>query len=111
MTAILVEPNYVRVEPDSVTARDVINLAIVLIEEQGWKQGDGGSPPGPWSLHGAIGEAAKLVTDGYSKDNTEARKLRDEANEELGFREGEDITFNDKAADVHEVVAKLREAL
>lgn len=109
----IVPGKLVKVEPDGLGAKDVIELGEALIEEHGWVTGDSGDESRGWSIHGAIGEAAKRATGSTGKDSTEARPLRDEAarmmTESDPNRRGE-FEINDQAQSVDHAVAAMRAA-
>lgn len=103
----------VKVEPDALDAKDVIELAEVLIEEHGWVQGSGGDQASGWSIHGAIGEAARRATGAGAKDYGDAPSFRNQAAvlvtgaDPLGRTEME---INDQAQTVDEALAVMRKA-
>lgn len=88
----------VRIGPARINVNDVLELAEALIEEHGHIKRDSGSAATGWSLHGAIGEAAKRAVAAHGKDSPEARPLRDAANEALMAAHGgrTDIQLNDE---------------
>lgn len=95
----------VRVGPARVNVNDVLELAEALIEEEGWRKtyGSPDNDPGgpeqpPYTIHRAIGEAAKRAVAGHGKDDAAARPLRDEANERIKATHGgrNDIELNDE---------------
>lgn len=106
----------VRVGEDLLDARDVIEVGEALIERDGWLQRDSGDAARGWSLHGAIGEAAKRLGEhgtGHDKGGPVARPLRDAATKllEKVLPDGEtEFTFNDKADDADAVIALMRAA-
>lgn len=101
----------VEVVPDGVGVNDVIELAEALIEEHGNVKGDSGSEKGGWSIHGAIGEAARRATDSNAKDSVRARPFRDKAATLLMETDPEgrgEFVINDDAQNVGEVLAAMR---
>lgn len=111
-----------RVEPGEIDAKDVLELADALIEDGGWAgpgqpSVDSTTGPGPYTLHHAIGRAADRLTANrqtgttYGKGNTQATKLRDEANRLIKKATGKtDIQLNDQAGTVDEILSALRRA-
>lgn len=80
MGVTVIEPGrLVRVDPDEVSADDVLDFGAALIEEQGHIVRDSGDATRGWSIHGALGEAARRVTGESGKDGPMARQLRDAA--------------------------------
>lgn len=84
MGVTVIEPGrLVRVDPDEVNADDVLDFGAAMIEEQGHVVRDSGDASRGWSIHGAIGEAARRVTGESGKDGPRARELRNAAAEQL----------------------------
>lgn len=124
MVTVIEPGRLVKVDPDKLDAHDILEFAEVLIEEHGWLQHDSGDTGRGFSLHGAVGEAARRavtphsVSTYVSKDNSTgkredpgARELRDAANELLVAMHGKtDIEINDAASTVDEVLVASRQA-
>lgn len=100
MAVTVITPGkLVKVTPDELDVNDILDFGAAIIEEQGHKKGDGGSGDGPWSIHGAIGEAARRATGQMSKGADDTRPLRDEAAERLAEAYpdmGGEIAMNDR---------------
>lgn len=113
MSVTEIQPGrLVKVEPDELDAKDVLELGEALIEEHGWVQQTGGDETIGWSIHGAVGEAAKRATGEHGKDGARARPLRDEAARLVAEAHGgaTEIAVNDNAGSVGEVLAAMRAA-
>lgn len=101
---VVVPGKLVRVGPARVNVNDVLELAEALIGEHGWRkthgvEGDPGGPERPpYTIHRAVGEAAKRAVDAHGKDADDARALRDEANDRIMATHGgrTDIQLNDE---------------
>lgn len=102
-----------------VMPQDILEFAEALIEEEGWRDthagenaGDGASAP--WTIHQAIGEAARRmepVQETARKDGPVARPLRDTAAQLLYDVHGKtDIELNDEATTQDEALAFMRAA-
>lgn len=119
MTVVEIERGkLVQVLPDALNAKDIIEFAEALIEEEGWVQGTGGAAGQGWSIHGAIGEASDRVTPApggnrQGKDNPTARPLRNEAAAlltETDPQHRNEMEINDQAQDVDEALVAMRRA-
>lgn len=122
MTTTVIRPGrLVRVEPSKISGRHVLELAEALIEEFGHMKGDSGDESRGFSIHGAIGEAAKRITTSNDKGSDRARSLRDEAKNlvERHHNEGragdapwktEASLNDDPAVGKDEAIALIREA-
>lgn len=102
----------VKVEPDEIDEKDTLEVAEAMIEEQGHIQGDSGDENRGWSIHGAIGEAARRVTDSQGKDNSEPRALRDAAAQLLlDHHQASEIVLNDDPGTTKDrAISLMREA-
>lgn len=119
----------VKIEPDDrVTPQEILEFAEELIKTDGWNKSVGldasivNTPQGGWTLHGAVGEAARRSAtepsaptyrqkDYASHDQTHpgARELRDDVDTLLMQVHGKtDIEINDVATSVDEVLAASR---
>lgn len=122
MSVTVIEPGkLVRVDPDEVNADDVLEFGAALIREHGHHVGDSGDEKHGWSIHGAVGEAARRIANVSAKDADPARELRDAAAQRLRdfhFPVEPDLKqtmapntaeyqLNDTAADVDEVIARM----
>lgn len=109
----VIEPGkLVRVDPPALNVDDVIEFAEALIEEEGHVKGEGGEGKRGWSIHGAIGEAAKRATGEGGKDGTRSRELRNQATAKLteAFPQQNEYELNDTAADGSEAIERLQQA-
>lgn len=110
MTTTVIRPGVVKVEPDQLDENDVMEFAEALIEEHGHVKNTGGDAGTGWSIHGAIGEAARRATGEGGKDGSRSRVLRDAAATKIAdLGRGTEITIND-ASDQAGAIAALREA-
>lgn len=121
MGVTVIDPGrLVLVEPDGLDAKDVLELAGAIIEEQGWSKGSSGGSSleggAGWSIHGAVGEAARRAKGVSDKSSDAARPLRDEAKALIesayaAAHPGEPVKtefqINDDAADVTEALAAI----
>lgn len=110
MSVTEIRPGVVKVEPDQLDENDVIELGEALIEEHGWVKNTGGDEKQGFSIHGAIGEAAKRATGEHEKDGPRSRTLRNAAAAKIGDLGKNEIQANDDATDVAEVLGIMREA-
>lgn len=84
MSVTEIEPGrLVRVEPEKVTADDILEFGAAMIEEQGHVKNDSGDANRGWSIHGAVGEAARRATGESAKDGAASRPLREAAASQL----------------------------
>lgn len=132
MGVTVIEPGrLVRVEPDTLGAKEILEFAEALIEEHGWiktKAAPGAAAPSRpaeqttktgFTLHGAIGEAARrsstphsMGTAYHGKDSSPARPLRNAVDVLLveATHGNNDIGINDSADTVDEVLKASRQA-
>jgi len=112
MTVTVIRPGrLVQVEPDKLTADDIIDFAAALIEVHGWVQHDSGDEKRGWSIHGALGEASRRATQSRGKDDSAARRFRDQANAQIKAKyDMDDIKLNDTSANADEAVQRLLNA-
>jgi hypothetical protein len=119
LTTVWVEDQKILKVEDRVTPQDILEFAEALIEEQGWRAtqpgGDaGGGDTAPWTIHQAIGEAARRLEPDPAtarKDGPVARPLRDEATALLSDHHGKtDIELNDECASQTQAIEILRAA-
>lgn len=112
---VITPGRFVRVEPDKVDADDILEFAAALIARYGWVKGDSGDEHRGFSIHGAIGEAAKRATLSHHKGETASRKLREAAKAQMeksysgrgGLTEFE---INDTCTASHEAVSRILSA-
>lgn len=110
-TVELITPNVVKVGPGELDELDILEYAEALIEEHGHRVGDSGDEKQGWSIHGAVGEAAKRATGSSAKDSGTARPLREAAAAAVERTSGKtEFVANDEAKDKTEAVAILRAA-
>lgn len=112
MAVTIISPDLVRVEPDGLTADDILDFGAALIEEHGWRTDDSGNAEDGWSIHGAVGEAARRATDSHAKDSEASRPLRDEAARQVEATHGAPEFFvNDNATGPQMAVDAMRAAM
>lgn len=112
MGVTVIEPGrLVLVEPDQLDANDILDFGAALIEEHGHMTGDSGDEQKGWSIHGAVGEAARRATGSHAKDDPASRVLRDEAARKImATHERTEFEVNDSATK-DEAVAAMRAAI
>lgn len=109
MVTVITPGKVVRVGPDELDADDILEFGQALIQEQGWVKGESGDATKGWSIHGAVGEAARRATGASAKDDGRARPLRNEAAAQLAAaNEGKtEAELNDSADTVDQVLALM----
>jgi hypothetical protein len=126
--AVIEMEGRLRITPDEVDAKDVLEYAELLIETEGWNpfKGDSrqeSSDKVGWTLHDAIGEANRRLLPRHGKEGprlSTGKNARDDAMAKLfaalprrkwlqGVSEP-DKTFNDRVTEVEEVLKVLRKA-
>ena len=108
MVTVITPGKVVRVGPDELDADDILEFSQALIREQGWVKGKSGDAAGGWSIHGAVGEAARRAMGQTSKsDSGPGRQLRDDAAAQLAAAHGgkTEVELNDTADTVEQVLA------
>lgn len=99
------------VGPDDLTADDILEFGAALIEEHGHKKGDSGDASQGWSIHGAVGEAARRATGESGKDGPRSRVLREVAAQQLFAKHGKgEFEVNDAAPTPAEAVHAMLDA-
>lgn len=108
-TVTVITPGrLVRVEPDRIDADDIIEFAGALLFAHGWIKGDSGDEHRGWSIHGAVGEAARRATGAGTKDAREARILRDQVAGMVAAKYGQsEFEVNDTSHTREEAVGRL----
>lgn len=111
MVTVIKPGKIVLVRPDALDEDDILDFAAAIVEEQGWVKGQGGDATQGWSIHGAVGEAARRATDSSGKDSTSARPLRDKAAAKVLAIHGKgEVELNDSLDTPAEAVIRLRQA-
>jgi hypothetical protein len=110
VVTVITPGKVVRVGPDELDADDILEFGQALIEEQGWVKGESGDATKGWSIHGAVGEAARRAMGQTSKsDYGPGRDLRNEAAAQLAAaNDGRtEADLNDTADTVDQVLALM----
>lgn len=109
---IITPGELVEVSPDEIDEKDTLEVAELLIDEHGHFKNDSGDETRGWSIHGAVGEAARRVTDSSGKDQDGPRALRNSAAALLLSKHGhgENVLNDDPATDKDRAMRLIREA-
>lgn len=109
MVTVITPGKVVRVGPDELDADDILEFGQALITEQGWVKGTSGDASQGWSIHGAIGEAARRATGSSAKDSGDARSLRNDAAAQLAAAHNDrsEADLNDTADTKDQVLALM----
>lgn len=112
MSVTVIREGLVRVDPDRVGPDDILEFGARIIEEHGWVTHESGSVEKGFSIHGAVGEAARRATGTHDKGAWSARALRDETREQFEIFHGKgEYPANDEAESAEVAVGLMRAAI